>query len=83
MNVIEGYVESIAKERAKILDDFCRAYLAMKMLPGKTFPIDRLELVEQVSDDGLSRTWFFRVRPGRPRKPRANKAAAKFSEKAA
>ena len=57
---ILGLTNKIAKNRAKILNDFAQAYLASI----KGVPLSEIELVEQ--RNGLETTWHFRRRKNSP-----------------
>jgi hypothetical protein len=60
-NPIYKMVEQIAKQRAEILDNFCKAYLA-----DTGIPISKLELVEEHKTNKY--IWSFRIKRGRPKK---------------
>ena len=49
-------IKEISHNRYKIREDFFRAYLAEQ----KIVDIKDIEMVEELSKDGLSISWFFR-----------------------
>jgi hypothetical protein len=67
---IEKYTRDVFSQRAKILDDFARAYLAERMGDNPNFKISDLELVEERSGniEEFKATFFFRIKRGRKRK---------------
>jgi hypothetical protein len=67
MKTLEQLAGEVAKQRAKIIDDFCEIYLASRIDWFKADPrrLSKLELVEQIQPDGISRTYSMRVKKGR------------------
>ena len=58
---IHELVKEISFNRAKVIDDFCKAYLAhlSDKIPIENI-FDKIELVEQWSEDRMSIKWYFR-----------------------
>jgi len=68
--IIDELIKEISENRAKILDDFGKAYLASRwkdyFSKQKKIDFRRIELVEQKTNDGY--IWFFRLKRGRLKK---------------
>ena len=66
-NIIEKLSKEVAEKRAKILDDFAKAYLASRwddyFSKQKKIDFRRLELVEK--RNGLETIYFFRLKRGK------------------
>jgi len=77
-NIISKLANQIAGQRAKIIDDFCKAYLASKSYGMTTKQIidliRRLEIIEQRTSDGLGYIYSFRVK-----RSRSNATVPRFS----
>ena len=71
-NLIEKLVVEIGKKKARILDDFCKAYFADKQVaPSK------VELVEDHSQLAQGKIiYYFRIKLGRPKTMRKEKKKA-------
>jgi len=67
VDIIAKLAADIMRNRSKVIDDFCRTYIAGRADWFKKDPsrIRRLELVITRSNDGLSETYLFRVKGGR------------------
>ena len=70
--IIEGVIKEISENKAKILDDFAKAYLASRwdyFSKQKKIDFRRLELVEQRDSNcingKITTTYFFRLRKGK------------------
>ena len=71
--IIDGVVKEISENKAKILDDFAKAYLASRwedyFSKQKKIDFRRLELVEQRDSNcingKITTTYFFRLRKGK------------------
>ena len=67
-NIIEKLSKEVAENRAKILDDFAKAYLASRwedyFSKQKKIDFRRLELVEQRKSP-TETVYFFRLKKGR------------------
>ena len=67
MKLKDKLVKEVFEKRAKILDDFAKAYLASRLddyfSKQKKIDFKRLELVER--RNGMETTWFFRLKRGR------------------
>ncbi len=66
-NIIENLIKEVSEKKAKILDDFMKAYLASRwddyFSKQKKIDFRRLELVEQRRDTEI--VWFVRLRKGK------------------
>ena len=66
-NIVENLVKEISENRAKILDDFCRAFLASRwddyFRKQKKIDFRRLELV--IQHDGIKTIYFCRLKKGK------------------
>jgi len=66
-NIIEKLSKEVAEKRAKILDDFAKAYLASRwddyFSKQKKIDFRKLELVEK--RNGLETIYFFRLKRGK------------------
>ena len=58
---ITKMMDDTAKNRARIIDDFCKVYLAETKIP-----ISKLELVTEMTSNGY--VMYFRTKRGRPKK---------------
>ena len=71
MDITEKLIKEISENKAKILDDFMKAYIASRWDDyfGKQKKIDfrRLELVEQRRETEI--VWFVRLKKGILKKP--------------
>ena len=70
-SIADKLFKEVSKEKAKILDDFCKAYLASRFddyfkKKGK-IEIGRLELVEQIKSS-TEKVYFYRLKKGRIKK---------------
>lgn len=64
---LEKFAEEVITTKAKILDDFCKTYIAARSDFFLKNPkrLSKLELVEKVMPDGVGRIYSFRVKPRR------------------
>ena len=64
--IVDKLIKEISENRAKILEDFSKAYLASRwedyFSKQKKIDFRRIELVEQRTADGY--IWFFRLKRG-------------------
>jgi hypothetical protein len=63
-NLATSIVAQIMRDKAKILDDFSRAYLAAALTADRDFSYRRLVLNEQVFPDGMNRKCWFTLKRG-------------------
>ena len=64
---IDSFVKEAMEKRAKIINDFCKMYLAARTDFFKQDPkrLTRLELCIKKNADGLGETMWFQIRPGK------------------
>lgn len=66
-NIIEKTINNLARNKAKIIDDFFLAYLSARWgdYTDKNELIKRLKLVEERSSDGLKIKYYFELKKGK------------------
>jgi len=66
--LLHRIIEEISTNRARIIDDFVKTYIATRLdwFMEKPERLTRLELIERTSDDQLTRTYFLRVKSKLP-----------------
>lgn len=69
---IEKFVDDAMNNRAKVLDDFCKVYIASRADWFRKNParLSSLELCIQKTSDGLGETYSFRVKRGKRIQPK-------------
>lgn len=69
-NPLYRLVQEISTSREKIIDDFIKTYVASRLEWFKEKPerLTRLQLVEVISDDQLTRTYTVEIKTGKPKK---------------
>jgi len=67
INIVEKITTEVATNRAKIIDDFGKAYLAERMGDNPKWKVSDLELVEERSNnlENFGATFYFRIKRGR------------------
>lgn len=66
---LEKIIEEVSENRARIINDFCRVYIASRADWFKEKPkrLRKMKLIEQRSNDGLKFTYSIQMMPGRQR----------------
>jgi len=58
-NLIQKAKKEVIENRYKILDDFCKAYLADSYIKDKEIDFSKIELVEERGKNGLETRFYF------------------------
>lgn len=66
-NPVEKLVEEISTNKSKIIDDFIKTYIAVRLdwFREKPERLTKLELVERISGDQMTRTYTLQVKSGK------------------
>jgi len=58
--LLREYEERISRERYSLLQDFCNAYLADRLIKGLPIDLRRVTLVEKRTPEGIEYYWKYR-----------------------